>query len=264
MLSPFSTRLFLSAEAAGSASEARRLLALEQYAALKFELLKNTAGIGAGLSAYLAVAQHDVSSGVSVAVGVGGALAYLVLLGRHVDGLRPGSVRGFKPQRNPGENIITVMLGAVQRVGDVYWCGSVVYVRPAWVRCADVNVLEQERAGAPAASGAGCHRRGRLGVERGGRGARPAVDLGAGGLPELQGGRARPRVESAQGGDALREAVRPTRSQGPARHHRQAVLTGRRFWAPAPRETDEQINASEALCTRMLRLRLAAQLSRAY
>jgi len=41
-------------------------------------------------------------------------------------------------------------------------------------------------------------------------------------------------------------------------------LTGRRFWAPAPRETDEQINASEALCTRMLRLRLAAQLSRAY
>jgi hypothetical protein len=150
MLSPFSTRLFLSAEAAGSASEARRLLALEQYAALKFELLKNTAGIGAGLSAYLAVAQHDVTSGVSVAVGVGGALAYLVLLGRHVDGLRPGSVRGFKPQRNPGENIVTVMLGAVQRVGDVYWCGSIVYVRPACVRCADANVrLDRNALGHP-------------------------------------------------------------------------------------------------------------------
>jgi hypothetical protein len=39
-------------------------------------------------------------------------------------------------------------------------------------------------------------------------------------------------------------------------------LTGRRFWAPAPRETDEQINASLRFAP-MLRLRLAAQLSRA-
>jgi hypothetical protein len=116
-------RAFAAADAAASSSEARRLLNLQQYAELKTELLKNTALIGAGLAAYLATAQHDATSGVSVLVGTAGSLAYLALLCRHVDGLgRGGKVRGMQLQKNPGENIGAVMLDALKRVGDVYWC----------------------------------------------------------------------------------------------------------------------------------------------
>ena len=130
------------ADAAASSSEARRLLGLQQYDELKAELLKNTALFGAGLGGYLAVAQHDPVSGASVLVGATGAVAYLALLCRHVDGLgKRGKVRGMKLQRNPGENIGAVLLGAVQRVGDVYWCVLLLARWHAAAACAPRAVL---------------------------------------------------------------------------------------------------------------------------
>ena len=74
----------------------------------------------------MTVAQHDAVSGASVLVGAAGAVAYLALLCRHVDGLgKGGNVRGLKLQRKLSENVGAVLLGAVQRVGDVYWCAPV-------------------------------------------------------------------------------------------------------------------------------------------
>ena len=123
-------RASAAADAAASSSEARRLLNLQQYAELKTELLKNTALVGTGLAGYLTLAQHDAASGVSVLVGVAGSLAYLALLCRHVDGLgKGGNVRGLKLQRKLSENVGAVLLGAVQRVGDVYWCALVLTLR---------------------------------------------------------------------------------------------------------------------------------------
>ena len=99
----------------------RRRVGLEEYKQLKADLLKNTGLFGAGLSAYLLLAQHDGNIAASAFLGAGGSVAYTALLCRHVDALGPG-VRSLPPVKGLATNLGTLALNAVKRVGDVYWC----------------------------------------------------------------------------------------------------------------------------------------------
>ena len=104
-------------------SSGRRAAGLAEYAALKSELLQNTAKVGTATALYLLLTQHDVSIAASTELGVGGGVAYLALLCRHVDGLGASgaaNVRGLPLQRNPGADLGALMLGALKRVGDIY------------------------------------------------------------------------------------------------------------------------------------------------
>jgi hypothetical protein len=66
-------------------------LSAGEYAELKAWLFQLTAKYGAALTLYSTLG-YGVANGLSAAVGVGGSLAYLVLLGQHVDEMKAGEI----------------------------------------------------------------------------------------------------------------------------------------------------------------------------
>ncbi len=126
-------------DAGAASSSGRREANLAEYAQLKRDLLRNTAGTGLAVALYLALTQDDLGVAGSVALGTGGGVAYLALLCRHVDGLGGAgdALRRMPLNKNPGENLGALLLGAVKRVADIYWCAA----RPCAHACTRTHAL---------------------------------------------------------------------------------------------------------------------------
>ena len=109
---------------ASDALEKKRL-SDEEYAELKRELRNTTAAHGAALSAYCALG-YGVAPGLSAALGASGALTYLALLQRYVDGVgaESGGVGEADYTRNlvyePVTDVGAMLGGAFGKVGGVY------------------------------------------------------------------------------------------------------------------------------------------------